>query len=111
VQALAIDIIERIAFFVVKAPKQAVDQLGPFLCGELQRFRDDLLSIGRHITSLRSRGLLDKSDFASACEGSQFWAEFDRLQLARKVERVMGSQRPSGGCSNLLIHSGRFRPP
>jgi hypothetical protein len=55
VQALAIDIIERIAFLVVEALKQAIDQLGPFLRGELQRFRDDLLSIGRHRKSLRSR--------------------------------------------------------
>jgi hypothetical protein len=44
-QALAIDIIERIAFLVVEAPKEAVDQLGPFLGGELQCFRDDLLGI------------------------------------------------------------------
>ena len=38
-----------------RAPQQAVDQLGPFLRGELQRFRDDLLSIRRHLRSLRSR--------------------------------------------------------
>lgn len=54
-QALPIDIIERIAFLVIEAPQQAVDQLGPFLRGELQRFRDNLLSIGRHLRSLRSR--------------------------------------------------------
>ena len=61
-QALAIAIIERVAFLIVEAPKQAVDQLGPFLRGELQRFGDDLLSIGRHTTSLRSRLWLDKAE-------------------------------------------------
>ena len=60
VQALAIDIVERIAFLIVEAAKEAVHHLGPFLRGELQRLGDDLLSIGRHMTSLRSRDWLDK---------------------------------------------------
>ena len=68
-QALASDVIARVAFLVVEALKQAVDQLGPFLRGEPQRFRDDLLSIGRHITILRSSDWPDKSDFVSAHAG------------------------------------------
>lgn len=60
VQEVAICIVERIAFLGVEAPKQTVDQLGPLLRGELQRFGDDLFSIWRHELSLRPRVPTDK---------------------------------------------------
>jgi hypothetical protein len=61
VQTLAIGVIEGIAFLVVEAAKQAIDQLSPFFGREPQRFRSDLLCLS-HPHTLRSRDWLDKSE-------------------------------------------------
>ncbi len=61
-EALAINIIERIGLFVVEAPKQSIDHLDPLLCGKFQGLGDDPLSIGGHIPNLTFQILIDNAD-------------------------------------------------